>query len=79
MKANLQAFLKAGDTKRLASALEALADREPKGFAGWADSARRAAQAARSGDLESARVECKRCHDEHRARFRAELRGTALF
>ena len=79
MKANLQAYLKAGDTARLAAALDTLAQHEPTGFSGWSDSARRAAQATRAGDLAQVRVECKRCHDELRPRFRAELRPTRLF
>jgi hypothetical protein len=79
MKANVQADLKAGDAERLATALETLAEHEPNGYAGWQDSARRGAQAARSGDLLAAKAECKRCHDDHRSRFRAELRATRLF
>jgi hypothetical protein len=79
MKANVQAYLKAGDTERLAAALGTLAEHEPRGYSGWADSAKKASEAARSGDLTRARAECKRCHDEHRSRFRAELRATRLF
>jgi hypothetical protein len=79
MKANLQAYLKANDTARLADALDTLAQHEPSGFSGWSDAARRAAKATRAGDLAQVRVECKRCHDELRPRFRAELRPTRLF
>ena len=79
MKANLQAYLKAGDSGRLAAALDALAAREPRGFAGWSASAKAAAAAARSGDMSRVRVECKGCHDALRARFRAKLRLTRLF
>jgi len=79
MKANLQAYLKANDTARLADALDTLAQHEPTGFSGWSDSARRAAKATRAGDVAQVRVECKRCHDELRPRFRAELRATRLF
>jgi hypothetical protein len=79
MKATVQAYLKAGDAERLAAALETLAEHEPNGYAGWHDSARRGAQAARSGDLLAAKAECKRCHDDHRSRFRAERRAIRLF
>jgi hypothetical protein len=79
MKANLQAQLLAGDTERLAEGLETLAAHEPAGFSGWADSARTAARAARAGDLEKTRAECKHCHVELRSRFRAELRTARLF
>ena len=79
MKANLQAQLLAEDTERLAEGLDTLAAHEPAGFPGWADSARNAARAARAGDLEKTRMECKRCHVELRSRFRAELRTARLF
>ena len=79
MKANVQAYLKAGDTERLASALGTLAEHEPGGYSGWAESAKKASEAARAGDLTRARAECKHCHDEHRSRFRAERRATRLF
>jgi hypothetical protein len=79
MKANVQVFLKAGDTKRLAAALDELAQHEPAGFTGWSASARAAAGAARAGDLARVRVECKTCHDTLRSRFRAEMRSTRLF
>jgi hypothetical protein len=79
MKATVQAYLKAGDAERLAAALDTLAEHEPNGYAGWEDSARRGAQAARAGDLPAAKAACKGCHDEHRSRFRAERRATRLF
>jgi hypothetical protein len=79
MKATVQAYLKAGDAERLAAALDTLAEHEPNGYAGWQDAARRGAQAARSGDMLAAKAECKRCHDDHRSRFRAEQRATRLF
>lgn len=79
MKANLQAQLNAGDMTRLARALDDLAAKAPAGFDGWAASATRAAEAARKNDVATVKAECKSCHDNDRARFRAELRKTALF
>lgn len=79
MKATLKTYLNAKDTTRLAHSLEQLAEKTPPGFDGWKDSALAAAKAARSGDIPSVKAECKRCHDQHRNRFRAERRTTPLF
>lgn len=78
MKSSLQANLKAGDLTRLAAGLDELAKVEPSGFDGWAVSARAAAAAARSGNVEGVRAQCRNCHDQLRPRFRAELRGARL-
>jgi len=79
MKANLQSQLNAGDTERLARALDQLAKRAPAGFDDWSASATKAAEAARRHDIPAIKAECKSCHDRDRSRFRAELRKTALF
>lgn len=79
MKGTVQASLKAGDLARLASALDELAHAEPRGYDGWAASARAAASAARAGDVEAVRAECRACHERLRAKFRTEMRGSRLF
>ena len=79
MKGTLQASLKAGDLARLGSALDELAQAEPHGYDSWAASARTAATAARAGDVEAVRAQCRVCHDKLRAKFRAEMRGARLF
>jgi hypothetical protein len=79
MKANLQAYLKSRDTNRLARALDELAEHEPPGFSGWAATARKAADAARAGELDQVRVECRTCHDNLRSRYRSERRSVPLF
>jgi cytochrome c553 len=79
MKATLRSYLNAKDTVRLASSLEQLAEKAPPGYADWRETALAAAKAARSGDLPTAKTECKHCHDKHRNRFRAERRTVALF
>lgn len=78
MKAMLQSNLKAGDLERLSGALDQLALAEPPGFGGWATAARAAATAARKADVEGVRVQCRGCHDQLRARFRAEMRGARI-
>ena len=79
MKANLQSQLNAGDTVRLARALDELSTRAPAGFDKWSASATKAAEAARQKDIAAVKAECKACHDRDRTRFRAEIRKTPLF
>lgn len=78
MKATLQPTLKAGDLARLSDALDQLALAEPSGFSGWASAARAGATAARKGDVEGVRAQCRACHDQLRPRFRAEMRGAHI-
>ncbi len=79
MKGTLQAYLISGDGPRLAGALDELALRAPKGYSSWESTARVGARAARIGDLALAKAQCKACHEEHRARFREEMRSERLF
>jgi hypothetical protein len=79
MKSTVQAYLTAGDTTRLAKALDELERHPPDGFANWSASARAAAEAARAGDVARVRTECQACHQQHRANFRAQMRTVRLF
>jgi hypothetical protein len=79
MKSTVQAYLNAGDTTRLAKALDELERHPPDGFANWSASASAAAKAARAGDVAGVRTECQACHQQHRANFRAQMRTVRLF
>ena len=79
MKDTLRPYLNAGDKARLAAALDTLAENAPTGFDGWEESAAKAASAARAGDVAAVKAECKVCHDQHRSRYRAEMRAARLF
>jgi hypothetical protein len=80
MKANLQVYLKQADGKRLADALDTLARHEPRGYVGWATMASGAAKAARAGNFQQVRTECKNCHDQLRSAFRLDkMRSVRLF
>jgi hypothetical protein len=79
MKANLQVYLKQADGKRLAAALDTLAQHAPQGYVGWAAAANGAAKAARAGNFTQVRTECKNCHDQLRSAFRTEMRSVRLF
>jgi hypothetical protein len=79
MKANLQAHLRSRDFARLSTALTQLAAVEPKGFDGWAESARAGAEAASRGDEAGVSKSCEGCHKQHRDTFRRTLRTQPLF
>lgn len=79
MKDSVRAYMNAGDHARLAEALDKLAAHVPAGYSGWELVSKRAADAARAGDMTAVRTECKTCHDQFREKFRAEMRGAALF
>jgi hypothetical protein len=79
MKANLQLPLISNDFPRLAKSLEHVAAAAPDGYAEWAAIARRGADAARKHDLASVKASCGACHEQHRSRFKAELRTKVIF
>jgi cytochrome c553 len=79
MKATLQAYLTAGDTARLATALDELGSHAPDGFASWSTTAQAGAVAARAGDVAQVRAQCQSCHEQHRTAFRQQMRTTRLF
>jgi hypothetical protein len=78
MKATLQTYLRTSDFTRLDSALQKLATAAPAGYAGWKESAEKAQSAARAHDVAAIKAQCSACHDQHRKRFRTELRQTPL-
>ncbi|HKU48229.1 MAG TPA: hypothetical protein VJQ58_15195 [Burkholderiales bacterium] len=78
MKANLQAFQRSRDYSRLAAAFEQLAELEPKGFDGWAESSRQGAEAATRKDEAGVSKSCETCHKAHRDSYRRTLRSQAL-
>jgi hypothetical protein len=78
MKANLQAFQRSHDYSRLAAAFEQLAELEPKGYDGWAESSRQGAEAAARKDEAGISKACETCHKAHREAYRHSLRSQAL-
>jgi len=78
MKATLQAYLRTRDFNRLEASFKSLAERAPKGYDGWQRMAEDGASAAKAKDEGRIRSTCQECHDQHRARFREELRSVEL-
>jgi len=78
MKATLQTYLRTRDFTRLDAALHKLATAAPAGYPGWKESAEKAQSAARAHDVAGLKAQCGGCHDQHRKRFKKELRHTPL-
>jgi hypothetical protein len=78
MKANLQVHMRSRDYARLGTALKQLAEVEPTGFDGWAESALAGAEAASRGDEAGISKSCESCHKQHRDTFRRTLRTQPL-
>jgi hypothetical protein len=78
MKATLQAYLRNRDFRRLEASFTVLGQRAPDGFEGWARMSEDGARAAKAADEGKVRASCQECHDQHRARFREQLRSLEL-
>lgn len=79
MEAELQAYVRAGDTARLGTALTKLATLEGvEAFPDWREITLRGAEAAQRGDTETVRATCKDCHKKHRKHFRQTRRTMEL-
>lgn len=79
MKAHAGAAARSGDLQALAAAFDAIDGFAPEvAYATWRSIARDGAAAARRGDAASARAACRGCHEQHRAKYRAELRSREI-
>jgi cytochrome c5 len=78
MKSTVQTYQRDKNYARLASALEELAAHAPEGYAQWKELSLAGAAAAKAQDDTGVSKNCKACHNEHRARFRKELRAKKL-
>jgi hypothetical protein len=79
MKENMKPAFEQKDTARLTQTFEQVAAHPPAGFTGWDTIAKKGAAAAQQGDIATVKAQCKACHDEHRSRFKRELRDKPLF
>jgi hypothetical protein len=75
MKANMAHQAMDGDVKAVERGFTKLAGTCLDGYPDWSSTAQAAAVAAHRGDLEAARRGCKQCHEEYRAKYRAERRA----
>lgn len=78
MKANANPPATANDMPALAIALEKMVAFAPPGYTNWASIAKDGAAAAKSGDTAAAKASCRSCHDQYKAKYKAELRARKI-
>ncbi len=74
MKSNMAPAAASGDAPELAKLLDYVAAHAPAGMPNWASIAKAGASKARAGDVEGAKASCKTCHDQYKAKYKAEVR-----
>jgi len=78
MKENMAPAAASGDGAALAKALEYVAGKAPDGFKDWATISKAGADKAKAGDVDGAKKSCKTCHDQYKAKYKAEVRDRAF-
>lgn len=63
-----------GDGAKLAEALEHVAKKPPPGYAEWTAMAKEGAAKAKAGDIDGAKVSCKKCHDAYKRDYKDKMR-----
>jgi hypothetical protein len=78
MKANMATAVASEDAPALAKGLEYVAAHAPAGMPNWASIAKAGAAKAAKGDVDGAKATCKTCHDQYKAKYKAEMRDRAF-
>jgi len=74
MKANTSVASVNDDMPALAAALDKVVKMAPAGYPNWASISKDGAAAARAGDMDATKAACTACHNQYRAKYKAELR-----
>ena len=78
MRQNMAPALAAGDNAGLAAALDKVATISPDAsWATWGTYSKQGSDAAKKGDLVSAKAACKGCHDAYKDKYKAQYRTKA--
>jgi hypothetical protein len=78
MKKNTNPAMMAKDFPALVTALDTIATFAPPGYGNWASIAKDGANAARAADENGVKAACRSCHEQYKAKYRAELRTRAV-
>lgn len=78
MKANANPAVATGDTAKIGESLEKMAKMGPPGYSNWASISLDGAKAAKAGNLDAAKASCRTCHDQYKAKYRAEFRDRKI-
>ena len=78
MKTNTNPAIASNDLPALATALDKTVSFAPAGYGNWASIAKDGAKAAKAGDMTAAKASCRTCHDQYKAKYKADLRGRKI-
>jgi len=78
MHAHMEAPLAAGDADTLATSLDEATKMAPAGYTNWASIARDGAGAARASRPEAVKAACRSCHEQYKAKYKAEMRDRKI-
>jgi hypothetical protein len=74
MKSAMGSAVASGDGERIAKALETVARKPVAGFGNWTAIALEGAAKARAGDIDGAKLSCKKCHDAYKHKYTTTMR-----
>jgi len=72
MQANSGPSMSAKDFKALVGIFNRIATMGPPGYPNWSSIAKNGAQAAQSEDNDGCKAACRQCHDQYKAKFKAD-------
>jgi len=78
MKTNTAPAMAANDLPALAGAFDKIVKLAPPGYTNWASIAKDGSAAAGAGKIDAAKAACKSCHDQYKAKYKAEMRGRPI-
>jgi hypothetical protein len=78
MRANMGPASANGDLPALAKALDSAGGFSPDSTWTWAKISKDGADAARKGDLATAKAACKTCHDAYKDKYKSQFRTKAV-
>ncbi len=80
MKKNMTPAMNAQDFDALGAGLDAIATFAPKepGYPNWTSIAKDGKNAAKGADLGAVRAACRGCHEQYKAKYKAELRARPI-
>jgi hypothetical protein len=78
MKANTAAAMASQDMDALATAFDQIAAMAPEKYTNWASISRDGAAAARAHNIDGAKGACRGCHEQYKAKYKAEMRDRPL-
>jgi len=75
MKGVMARAVAGGDKDKIAAALNTIAAKPPPGMGSWTGIAAAGAAKAAAGDIDGAKVSCKKCHSLYQKKYKDTMRG----